>query len=148
MNYSIRFASYTKDEWCTSGQRIKHGNTSLIWGTNLPTDRRPLISLYLSVFRTPVVMDVFYLKSQVTAPYSRIVRDGFTNMPRTAAEFADYFSKSPIGQLNREDMVRYEESYVNVPERARYYRDSVLAEHAKYTRRNSYVLFTASFHLC
>jgi ATP-binding cassette, subfamily G (WHITE), member 2, SNQ2 len=76
----------------------------------------------------------------VTDPNSRIVRDGFTKMPRTAAEFVDYFSKSPIGQLNREDITRYEESHVNIPERAQYYRESVLAEHAKHTRKNSYVL--------
>lgn len=62
-------------------------------------------------------------------------------MPRTPAEYSDYFNKSSVGQLNRDDMTRYEEAYVNIPDRAQGYRKSVLAEHAKHTRKKSYVLF-------
>ena len=60
-------------------------------------------------------------------------------MPRTAAEFVDYFNKSPIAQLNRDDMARYKEEFVGSPHRAEEYRKSALAEHAKHTRRKSYV---------
>jgi ATP-binding cassette subfamily G (WHITE) protein 2 (SNQ2) len=59
-------------------------------------------------------------------------------MPRTAAEFAEYFSKSPIAQLNRDDMARYKEIYVGHPALAEQYRKSALAEHAKHTRNTSY----------
>ncbi|KAF8235559.1 hypothetical protein L208DRAFT_1457957 [Tricholoma matsutake] len=73
----------------------------------------------------------------VTDSNSRIPRDGFINMPRTPAEYSDYFNKSSVGQLNRDDMTRYEEAYVNIPDRAQGYRKSVLAEHAKHTRKKS-----------
>ena len=61
-------------------------------------------------------------------------------MPRTAEEFANYFDKSPIAQLNRDDMATYKETFVGVSDRADAYRKSALAEHAKHTRKKSYVI--------
>jgi ATP-binding cassette subfamily G (WHITE) protein 2 (SNQ2) len=60
-------------------------------------------------------------------------------MPRTAAEFASYFNRSPIAQLNRDDMAMYKEAFVGNHERADAYRKSALAEHARHTRKKSYV---------
>lgn len=61
-------------------------------------------------------------------------------MPRTAAEFARHFDESPVAQLNRDDMAMYKETFVGVPDRVQAYRQSTLAEHAKHTRKKSYVI--------
>lgn len=50
-------------------------------------------------------------------------------MPRTAAEFADYFKKSTFGQINRADIESYESEFVNKPSRALEYMKSAQEEH-------------------
>jgi ATP-binding cassette subfamily G (WHITE) protein 2 (SNQ2) len=67
----------------------------------------------------------------VTNPSSRIPRAGFTSAPRTAAEFADYFKKSKLGQTNKADMESYESDFVNNAARASEYMESAQEEHMR-----------------
>lgn len=53
-------------------------------------------------------------------------------IPSTAAEFAEYFTKSTLGLRNREDMESYQLDFVGKPERALEYKESARAEHAKH----------------
>ena len=48
----------------------------------------------------------------VTDPLSRIQRAGFTNVPRSAEEFARTFRESELGALNRREMDEYEAEHV------------------------------------
>lgn len=74
----------------------------------------------------------------VTDPNGRTVRAGFeSKVPRTAAEFAEYFMKSEIAQDNREDMDSYLQEHVDKDHKRRSYRMSVIQEHAQHTRRRS-----------
>ncbi|KAF9461727.1 pleiotropic drug resistance ABC transporter [Collybia nuda] len=73
----------------------------------------------------------------VTDPHGRIPRAGFANAPRTASEFANYYLKSPISDMNKEDMTSFKDAYVGVPDRAQAYKQSALAEHARNTRKKS-----------
>lgn len=73
----------------------------------------------------------------MTDPHGRIPREGFTNAPRTASEFAEYYLKSPISDMNREDMASFKDANVGLPDRADAYKESALAEHAKNTREKS-----------
>ncbi|KAF8149941.1 pleiotropic drug resistance ABC transporter [Crassisporium funariophilum] len=73
----------------------------------------------------------------VTDPNGRNPRPDFGPMPRTADEFAEHFMRSPLAQLNRENMAEYKEAFVGVPERAIAYKKSVKAEHAKTARKKS-----------
>lgn len=74
----------------------------------------------------------------VTDPNGRIVRQGYENkVPRTAAEFVEYFQKSDLSRTNREDMDDYRTEFVGKPERVSYYQASAKAERAKHTRSKS-----------
>ncbi|KAH9927901.1 P-loop containing nucleoside triphosphate hydrolase protein [Epithele typhae] len=74
----------------------------------------------------------------VTDPNGRIIREGYENrVPRTADEFVAHFQKSEIAGVNREDMDAYHAAFVGKPERARHYRDSVRAEHARHAPKKS-----------
>ena len=73
----------------------------------------------------------------VTDPKGRVTRPGFTNVPRTATEFAEHFKKSALADENRNDMTGYEQDVVSHPERARAYRDNARAEHAAHFRKGS-----------
>ncbi|THH30475.1 hypothetical protein EUX98_g3698 [Antrodiella citrinella] len=74
----------------------------------------------------------------VTDPNERIVRVGFENkVPRTPSEFADYFQKSQLGADNRADIDSYEHEHVNKDHKRKSYRQSVVQDHARHTRRQS-----------
>ncbi|RDB27092.1 Brefeldin A resistance protein [Hypsizygus marmoreus] len=73
----------------------------------------------------------------VTDPKGRIPRAGVSNIPRTASEFAEYFLKSSIAQMNRDDMSDYKDECVGIPDRAHAYKQSVRAEQASYARKRS-----------
>ncbi|OBZ76087.1 Brefeldin A resistance protein [Grifola frondosa] len=74
----------------------------------------------------------------VTDPYGRITRSGFeARAPRTALEFAEYFKRSDVARLNREDMDAYMEEFVGKPARAHEFKKSVKAEHAKHSNKKS-----------
>ncbi|KAI0698983.1 pleiotropic drug resistance ABC transporter [Cerioporus squamosus] len=74
----------------------------------------------------------------ITDPNGRIVREGYENrVPRTAAEFVEYYRRSEIYHANREDMATYHEQFVGKPERVTHYKQSVKAEHAKHTNKKS-----------
>ena len=74
----------------------------------------------------------------VTDPNGRIVRKGYENrVPRTAAEFVDYFHKSDLSRLNREDISAYHAEFVGKPERVSHYKQSVKDEHARHTSKKS-----------
>jgi ATP-binding cassette, subfamily G (WHITE), member 2, SNQ2 len=73
----------------------------------------------------------------VTDPNGRNPRSDVKFIPRTAAEFEEYFRGSPAGQANKEDMESFFKDFVGDPERVKAYRESALAEHAKNTRDKS-----------
>lgn len=73
----------------------------------------------------------------VTDPNARIPRAGALNLPRTTEEFAQYFMESPMGTANKEDIESYKDKNVGVPDKARAYRRSALAEQSKTTRKSS-----------
>ncbi|KAH9854553.1 ABC-2 type transporter-domain-containing protein [Lenzites betulinus] len=74
----------------------------------------------------------------VTDPNGRIVRPGFEGrVPRTAGEFAEHYKRSAFARDNHEDMDAYRAEFVGKAERARAYRASVKAEHAKHASKKS-----------
>lgn len=74
----------------------------------------------------------------VTDPATRIVDESTVKpRPRTAAEFAEYFLKSPMGQQNRDDIELYKSVYVGSSGVLDEYRASAEEEHSKHTRRQS-----------
>ncbi|KAG6811150.1 hypothetical protein H0H92_008768 [Tricholoma furcatifolium] len=68
----------------------------------------------------------------VTDPNGRIPQPGFGPMPRTADDFAQAFLTSDVAKDNRKDMDAYRDAFVGVPERAKAYRQSAKAEHARH----------------
>ncbi|KAF9531189.1 ABC-2 type transporter-domain-containing protein [Crepidotus variabilis] len=58
-------------------------------------------------------------------------------IPRTAAEFADYYKKSETRKRNALDMEDYKKTEVGKVEKLEYYRESVKAEHSRHTRSES-----------
>ncbi|KAF9817918.1 hypothetical protein IEO21_03112 [Rhodonia placenta] len=74
----------------------------------------------------------------VTDPNGRTPRpDSMLSVPRSAAEFAEYFRQSEYAALNRADMTAYRTACVGKPERARAYLDSVRTEHVGTTSSGS-----------
>jgi ATP-binding cassette, subfamily G (WHITE), member 2, SNQ2 len=75
----------------------------------------------------------------VTDPHGREVRSDVHagSIPRTAAEMADAFARSELGQLNEKDVEAYRHEFTGKPERTAAYETSVQAERAKRTRRKS-----------
>lgn len=74
----------------------------------------------------------------VTDPNARIAREGYENrVPRTADEFAEYYRRSNIWQVNQEDMDAYFSASVGKPQRASAYRESARAEHATTSNKKS-----------
>ncbi|KAF5329467.1 hypothetical protein D9619_009293 [Psilocybe cf. subviscida] len=78
----------------------------------------------------------------ITDPLGRIPRAGFTNQPRTAAEFAEYFKKSEIGHANSVEYEEYCQQYVGKPERRIAYIESARAEFAKRSRKSTAYLLS------
>lgn len=64
--------------------------------------------------------------------------------PRTASEFATYFSNSPLGKANKEEIARYRSEVVQDQEKRNAYIRSAVAEHAKTTRRSSPYLLSVA----
>jgi len=74
----------------------------------------------------------------VTDPNARITREGYEGrVPRTADEFAEYYLKSDVGQINQKDMDRYLDDFVDKPQSAWAYRESAWAEHATTANKKS-----------
>jgi ATP-binding cassette subfamily G (WHITE) protein 2 (SNQ2) len=73
----------------------------------------------------------------VTDPNARIPRNGFSNLPRTASDFARHFWKSSLGQLNRKEIERYRKLYVGKPERALAYKTAAEQERANNSPKGS-----------
>jgi ATP-binding cassette subfamily G (WHITE) protein 2 (SNQ2) len=78
----------------------------------------------------------------VTDPNARIAREGYENrVPRTADEFAEYYRKSNVWQINQEDMDAYLASLSAKPQRALAYMESAWAEHATTaSKKSAYVI--------
>lgn len=81
----------------------------------------------------------------VTDQAGRVVRPGLTPeedkaRPRTSAELAEHFLKSPLMARNQEDIDAYNAECVpGHKERVQQYKRSARAEHAQHTRRASFV---------
>ncbi|KAF8888618.1 pleiotropic drug resistance ABC transporter [Infundibulicybe gibba] len=73
----------------------------------------------------------------VTDPNGRIPRSGLSSIPRDAEEFARHFLRSPLAQVNKDDIMSYKNDYVGVPDRAIAFRESAVAEHSRNTRKKS-----------
>ncbi|PPQ81326.1 hypothetical protein CVT25_015082 [Psilocybe cyanescens] len=73
----------------------------------------------------------------VTDPKARKLRAGFTNQPRTAAEFAEYFLKSSQGQANKTEIREYLDNQVGKAEKKDAYMQSAYAEFAKRSHKSS-----------
>lgn len=73
----------------------------------------------------------------VTDPNARIPRADIVTQPRTSEEFAKYFWKSSMGQLNRKEIERYKRTFVGSSERATAYKLSAEQERAKSARKRS-----------
>ena len=74
----------------------------------------------------------------MTDPKGRILRSGFeSRAPRNAIEFSDYFQRSELAELNRQDMAAYRAEFIDTPKRASLYIESAQAEHARCTRTGS-----------
>jgi ATP-binding cassette, subfamily G (WHITE), member 2, SNQ2 len=78
----------------------------------------------------------------VTDPLGRVPRKDLEEkevmgLPKTAEEFAEYFRRSEIGELNREDMEKYRKEHVGHPEEVERYKESALAEQARNACRRS-----------
>ncbi|KAG6864224.1 hypothetical protein C0991_011261 [Blastosporella zonata] len=73
----------------------------------------------------------------VTDPNGRIPRPDFATMPRTPDEFAEYFLRSEMAQLNRGDMETYSQEFIGVPKLALAYGQSARAEHANHMSKKS-----------
>ncbi|KAF8624325.1 hypothetical protein AX17_007154 [Amanita inopinata Kibby_2008] len=55
-------------------------------------------------------------------------------LPQTAAEFEAYYRHSDTGKWNHDDLGAYKRDFVYHRERAEYYKESVVAEHARHAR--------------
>ena len=66
---------------------------------------------------------------------STIVIERRRPVPRTAAEFAEYYKQSGIRKMNVRDMEDYKEHFVGKPELEASYKESSRAEHARHTRK-------------
>ncbi|KAF8957821.1 pleiotropic drug resistance ABC transporter [Flammula alnicola] len=73
----------------------------------------------------------------VTDPNARIPRAGFSNQPRTPAEFADYFLKSELGKANAAELDVYLNEFVGNPDKKTSYVESARAELAKRSHKRS-----------
>ena len=74
----------------------------------------------------------------VTDPNARTAREGYEGrVPRTADEFAEYYRKSNIWQINQRDMGAYLSEFVGKPKRASAYQESAWAEHATTSSKKS-----------
>ena len=74
----------------------------------------------------------------VTDPHGRTVRSGFeSRVPRTPAEFVDYYNNSEIAQLNREDIDSYRNEFVDKTHIRDSYKQSAKAKHASTAHRKS-----------
>jgi len=73
----------------------------------------------------------------VTNPFGRIEQVNVQSIPRTATDFANYFQRSALAQLNRDDIESYRREFVGQPQRANDYIESVKAEHSQHTRQKS-----------
>ena len=106
---------------------------------NPRTVKPPLTSSWLvSKAPSPCYYHCPLTTCAVTDPNGRIVRQGYEQrVPRTAAEFADYFRRSEFARLNAEDVDAYRAEFVGKPERVAHYKSSVKLERANHTRSSS-----------
>ena len=78
----------------------------------------------------------------VTDPNARTTCARYENrVPRTPDEFAEYYRKSNVWQVNGEDMKAYLREFVGKPNRASAYTESAQAEHATTpSKKSAYVI--------
>ncbi|KAF8905939.1 pleiotropic drug resistance ABC transporter [Gymnopilus junonius] len=70
----------------------------------------------------------------LTDPLGRATR---RPIPQTASEFGEYYRKSDICRMNREDIAAYKRDFVEQRERSEAFKAGAKAEHARHTRRKS-----------
>ena len=83
-------------------------------------------------------LTIAFFSSAVTDPNGRTVREGYEqHVPRTAAEFADYFKRSELGKLNVHDIESYNEQFVGKAELVDEYIKSSYDEHVRCSNKKS-----------
>jgi len=75
----------------------------------------------------------------VTDPDARILRAGFTNQPRTAAEFAEYFLQSQKGKANAAEQHGYLDEYIGKSDKKNEHIESACAEFLKHRGEERFV---------
>jgi hypothetical protein len=146
MNTSTRSALSLRVRWRIPGPRIKLNSISRIWGTSFPSFafQYLLLNMQISSYGPANRQTIADFLVAATDPNARIPRAGFSNQPRTAPEFAEYFRKSPQGQANSAEIDEYLNRFVgNYDEKAAYI-ESARAEFAKGSGDAMWVFVTFS----
>jgi hypothetical protein len=132
--------------WRISGPRIKLNNISWIWGRFSPSFafRDLLLNIQISSYEPANRQTTPDFLVAVTDPNARIPRAGFLNQPRTAAEFAEYFRKSPQGKANSAEIDEYLNRFVGNNDEKTVYIESARAEFAKGSGSTKWVFVTLS----
>ena len=132
MNTSTRSVLSMQGGWRISAPQIKRDSISWIWGMPFPTFafRELRLKTHLYSYEPANRQTTADFLVAVTDPNARIPRAGFSNQPRTAAEFAEYFRKSPLGQANSAEIDEYRNRFVGNHAKTAYI-ESARAEFAK-----------------
>ena len=126
-----------------SGSRIKLSSISRIWGTSFPFFAFQNLLLYIQI-------SSYGPANRQTTPGFLVsvtdldARAGFLNQPRTAAEFAECFRKSPQGQANSAEVDEYPNRFVGNHDEKAAYIGNARAAFAKGSRDAKCVFVTFS----
>ena len=129
--------------WDISGSRIKLSSISRLWGTSFPSFAFQDLLLNMQICS-------YGPANRLTTPNFLVAvtdlnaRAGFTNHPRTAAEFAECVRKSPQGQANSAEVDEYPNRFVGNHDEKPAYIESVRAELAKGSWDAQWVFVTFS----
>lgn len=139
-----------RDVWSISDVQTRRSNILWIWGAQLFGDgvdphTNPVLFLHSYEPANRQTTPDFLVA--VTDPNGRIPRGGFSNQPRTAAEFAEYFRKSDLGRANSAAYDTYLDEFVGKAEVKSSYVESARAEFAKRTRKSRLVHHPHSRHI-
>lgn len=122
----------------TSDGPTWRASTSLTWDMSPPTVKlRPTSSWLVNIYLSCRIHSIDKTHT-VTDSHGRIIRKGYeSRVPRTAAEFADYFCNSEFARANHEDTEAYRQDFVGKRDRESRYEQSFQREHARRSIKKS-----------